>query len=149
MNTKSELTSIIKASITLFVIIISFACSNDDDSPSQPTTMELLTAEKWYSESSTYIMMTECRKHTWIQFLDNGTLIVESYYTNSNDDCVSNPLVTAAWNLVNDTQYTTTYYNETLLYNIISISEDELRISTEEDGETTAFQIYDKNPGNG
>ncbi|MEZ4802822.1 MAG: hypothetical protein R2797_08605 [Gelidibacter sp.] len=148
MNTKRELTNIIKASITLFVILICFACSNDDDSSSEPTTMQLLTADKWYMESSTLIIMTECRKQTWVQFLENEVLVGEGFYTDVNDNCISNPLATATWQLLGNSEFTITSNGETLLYTIISMSEDELTVSAELDGETQIY-VYDKNPGNG
>lgn len=62
-----------------FLSILSFSCSNDDDSSNNtlPTTLNLLTSGTWYFESKSQESYTTCETESTNNFMVDGSTIIE------------------------------------------------------------------------
>ncbi|MEZ4855477.1 MAG: lipocalin family protein [Gelidibacter sp.] len=91
----------------LFVMVSFSSCSSDNDSA--PTKKELL-AHKWYlvqqeylnTTPSTVVVADECEQNTYFNFLDDGSLIAETFGLDMDSNCVSQSLVAATYDLTAD-----------------------------------------------
>lgn len=92
----------------LLLVMVSFSsCSSDNDSA--PTKAELL-AHKWYlvqqeylnTTPSTVVVADECEQNTYFNFLDDGSLIAETFGLDMDSNCVSQSLVAATYDLTAD-----------------------------------------------
>lgn len=127
----------------LSLLLLTFSCSNDDDtSASQQTNQQLLTSGKWYQESKTPTDFTVCEKNGSVQFMTNGNIIVESY-DDSSGTCESLGAITANYTLTNNVNIAITLGTETINAVINSISTNALNI-TNDDGE---ILVFDKTQG--
>jgi hypothetical protein len=90
MKTTLKITNYLLSILFLFT----FSCSSDDDNTPEPTVSELL-ANKWFTEKredtsttpSTIEILDVCEQQTYYNFLNDGTLIVKSYYLEADDVC--------------------------------------------------------------
>jgi hypothetical protein len=124
-----------------------FNCSSDDDSASAPTVAELLTADTWYLESASSIIVDDCTKTTYFQFLDNGNVLSEGFTLNDVDGCITLGVVSGTYELISDTQLATTFNGETNESLIIVQITDEQLILRDESGSESNTLVFDKIQG--
>lgn len=132
--------------ILLVLSIVLFAsCNKDDDGGSnpQPTNLELLTSGKWYFESNPPGVNTACEKKGYVQFMANGSLIINSF-DDASGTCESLGAVNATYTLTNDVNITIVFGSDSQAVVINSISENELKITNSDNGE---INIFDKTEG--
>lgn len=131
--------------LALCLALLNLNCNSDDDdgSSSQPTNMELLTSGKWYFESKTPGSYNDCEKNGYIQFMDNGTLILDVFEEDAGT-CVSLGAVTANYTLTNDVNLTLTLGTDTESAVISAISATSLTVNNTDTGEVI---IFDKTAG--
>ena len=132
----------------LSIVILTFSCNKgDDDSDSQQqqeqTTIELLTSGKWYFESKTPGAYTACEKRGYIQFMENGNLVLNSFDDGSGT-CESLGEITATYILTNNRSLTLIFEPDNQSAVIDSISEDEFKITNSNNGEKI---VFDKTEG--
>ena len=123
------------------LVLLTYGCNkSDDDSGSsiQPTTKELLTSGKWYFESKTPGAYTTCEKSGYIQFMVNGNLFLVSFDDGSGT-CESLDEVTATYTLTNNVNLNFVFGSDTQSAVIDSISEDELTVTSNDNGEEIVF----------
>ena len=128
----------------LFIILTLFGCSSDDDNGSMnnnPTTIELLTSGRWYNESVSPGSYDNCEKMGYIQFSENGDFTIESFELDAGN-CESLGINTANFTLTNNTNITISFEGDTITAVIVSITENSLTITTDE--ETI---VFDKTEG--
>ena len=140
--------SITKRLLLIIFLLLSVTfltnCSKDDPPPA-PTVEEMLTADTWYQESQSNVAFNDCQKHSSYRFLASGNFIVEVFYENSDEYCVS---ISGAghWELTSDTDiHITSNSGASYIFAIVNISEEELVVLTDDD----LTGIFDKNPGEG
>lgn len=136
----------IKTIFTILAFTTLFSCSSDDDSH-QPTVAELLTSGKWYFESMTIAPLNNCGKNTFIQFFENGNAYTETYSLDGAGECVLSQVNSGTYELISDTQLSTTTAGETnSSLVIVQISETQL-ILRDESGSTHNTITLDKTQG--
>ncbi len=124
--------------------VLTFSCNKDDDSSETPqtTNLELLTSGKWYQESRTPGTYSTCEKSTYLLFISDGTLKLESFDENSGN-CQSNGVLSGTYTLTNNTALKLIFGEDSINAIINSISENELTIKTDQN-ETL---VFDKTEG--
>lgn len=137
----------IKSIFTLLAFSTLLSCSKDDNDSRQPTVAELLTSGRWYFESMTSVTLDNCGKNTSIQFFDNGNVYTETYSLNGASECVLSQVNSGTYELLSDTQLSTTNGSETnSSLVIVQISETQL-IIRDESGSTHNTITFDKTQG--
>lgn len=127
--------------------LISFNCSSDNDNASAPTVAELLTADTWYLESASLTIIDDCTKNSSFQFLNNGNVLSEGFGLNDEDECISLGVVSGTYEIISDTQMSTTFNEETnSSLVIVEISQSQL-ILRDESGSESNTLIFDKIQG--
>ncbi|MDC6363628.1 MULTISPECIES: lipocalin family protein [Flavobacteriaceae] len=119
-------------------------CGNDDDPGPLPQfeVQELLTSGRWYLESiESHEELNSCRKQTYYEFIDEGTLIVKAYL-NSGDECALITNKIASYTLLDNNSIEVTGALE-LMITVLSISEQELTFQIE----GAQAQTFDKTEG--
>lgn len=135
----------IKSIFTLLAFTTLISCSSDDSR--QPTVAELLTSGRWYFESMTAVTLNNCEKNTSIQFYENGNIYTETYSLNGANECVLSQVNSGTYELLSDTQLSTTNGSETnSSLVIVQISETQL-ILRDESGSTHNTITLDKTQG--
>jgi hypothetical protein len=125
------------------LVLLTFNCSSDDDSTSNPATVQaLLTSGKWYQESKTPGSYTDCEKLSYVQFLSDGTFNLESF-EDDEGDCSSIVLITATYTLANNMTIIIDFEGDLISVEIVSISENLLTLTSSEN-ETL---VFDKTAG--
>ena len=122
----------------LFMSLAILGCSSDDDGNNQQSTEDLLTSGKWYFESITPGSYTDCEKKGYIQFMSNGTAIINSF-EDFDGPCESLGAITVSYTLTNNVNLTLTFAGETQNAVIEAISSNSLRVSNPDDGEIIEF----------
>ena len=138
MNTQKFL---LVLSMSLLVI----TCDSDDDNGDQqqlPTEV-LLVSGKWYFESRTPGSYTDCEKTGYVQFMENGTFMLENFEDDA-DTCMSNGVFTGSYTLTNGVNLTLIAGTESQSAVINSITQTELKITNASDGEQI---VFDKSEG--
>ena len=126
------------------LVLFTFSCNKSDDDSSDSvelTTEELLNSGKWYQESNGSGSNTACEKKGYVQFMSNGDFVINSYEDNSGS-CESLGTTTATYTLSNNKNIVITFGIETLTATILSISDIELTLETEEE-----TLVFDKTEG--
>ena len=119
-------------------------CDNGDDSGSlsQYDAQELLTSGRWYLESiENHEELNSCRKQTYYEFLNEGTLIVKAYL-NAGNECALITNKIASYTLLDNNSIEVTGALE-LMITVMSISEQELTFQIE----GAQAQTFDKTEG--
>ncbi|WP_299335808.1 lipocalin family protein [uncultured Psychroserpens sp.] len=133
----------IKLSVSI-TLLFAFGCSNNDDGNSndggEQSTLELLVSGRWYQESKTPGSFSTCEKSSYIEF-SNETDIALHFYNDDSGPCESEGVVNANYNLSGNT-LEINVPDGTVTANIVSISEDELIVTAED--ETV---VFDKTEG--
>src|SRR5690606_34156335 len=113
-----------------FVALILFtSCSKDDDgSIIEPTVEELVTSDRWYYESQSNLPLNNCDKQSSLRFFTNGNYLQE-VYDEAEGECEMALSGAGTFELISDETLTMTYNENTLIFNIVSISETELVLS--------------------
>uniref|UniRef100_UPI00404AF116 lipocalin family protein n=1 Tax=Gelidibacter sp. TaxID=2018083 RepID=UPI00404AF116 len=133
--------------IALAILTLFNSCSKDDDSSSEPNVEDLLLSGKWYFESRTNLILDICDKQSNWRFLPNGNYILE-YYHNADDGCEIYDSTEGIFELLSNETFSVTYEENTLVYDIVAISETELIVTATSGGMLITI-VLDKNPGNG
>ncbi|KJD36631.1 hypothetical protein PW52_03010 [Tamlana sedimentorum] len=86
--------------LTVLLLMISFsACSSDDSNEKEPTVSELLE-NKWFllettdtsTDPETIEVANSCSVNSYYNFLNDGTLLVQLYNLDADENCVSSSL---------------------------------------------------------
>ena len=134
----------IKTIGVLGLLMLSFACSNNDDSNDSsetPSTEKLLISGKWYLESKTPIDFSACEKNGSFQFNDDGSVQQENFEENSGT-CEAADLIRATYTL-SDSSLVITFGSEIISVTINNITASELTL-TDSNGDTF---VLDKTQG--
>lgn len=138
-----------KLLIAIILGLFTFAsCSKDDDNNDdqqqhQQTTQQLLTSGKWYFESKSTGTYTACEKKGYIQFMTDGSMIINSFDDGSGT-CESLGAASATYTLTNNVNLTLVFGSDTQSAVINSISESELTTTNSDTGE---INVFDKTEG--
>ena len=127
-----------------FLSILSFSCSNDDDSSNNtlPTTLDLLTSGTWYFESKSQAGYTACQKESSIDFMVDGSTIIK-IVEESMDGCEL--VETINTNYILDASTITINFVDDILFGIVTYDASlQTLIITENGG---GFIILDKVQG--
>ena len=133
--------------LAMFAFILVFASCSKDDSPAEdntamdePTNQELLISGKWYVESSTEIGVADgCTGQSYFHFLDNDSLIIETYEQVGIEDCVSDGVELFNYQLLGNVLDVAEAENTFIT--IEHISETQLIIKAVEPGQTEIFNL--------
>lgn len=116
----------------LFVALLTFNCSSDDDGPApEPTTHQLLMSGKWFFSSVTEQSLDHCQKQTYYDFLDEDTLMAEGFVTGDSDECESSGVEVAKYKLIDeDKNIHISIDDEVVIFSIDFISESKLILTS-------------------
>ncbi|MGC1633735.1 MAG: lipocalin family protein [Gelidibacter sp.] len=123
----------------LFIALVTFNCSSDDDSPApELTTQQLLMSGRWYYNSASNSTVDSCQKNSYYDFTNAGTMIVESFRTNVSDQCTSNNIIVAPYVVSEDNKnIEVTLEGDKMIISIEFISESQLILK--QNGLTAGF----------
>jgi len=119
----------------LCVVTLIYSCSSDDDSSSEPTTLELLTTGKWYTESKTQGSYSACDKNSYFDFKTNGNVSFE-VFDDSSGLCVLSASIMTTYTL--DGVNIDIDLTQDSLIGVIDITSDILTVTTS-DGDSITF----------
>ena len=99
--------------LAMIAMILVFASCSKDDSPAEdnmqmeePTIQEQLISGKWFMQStSSGGSNNACGKQTYLHFIDEDTLLIESFYEDAGMNCLSNGLQSLTYVMTNDTTF--------------------------------------------
>ncbi|KAA5827568.1 hypothetical protein FPF71_01625 [Algibacter amylolyticus] len=111
------------------------ACSSDDSKEDEPTVTELLE-NKWFvagvwdttTDPETYEEANDCTINSHYNFLNDGTLLVQNYFLDTDDVCESNGIVTYIYILSADGTKIIVEFDYGTTTNIIIDSIDNTRL---------------------
>ena len=105
-----NLKSTLRLAVIAFVFV--FASCSKDDSPAEdtsmdePTTQELLMTGKWYMQSTSIGgPLNECERQTYLQFVDEDTLVIQSFSENGAMECESSGIRVQAYLMSGEDQF--------------------------------------------
>jgi len=96
--------------IAMIAIVLVFASCSKDDGPAEddtiveePTNHELLISGKWYIQStSSGGNYGECERQTYLQFIDEDTLIIQAYHLAGGMNCVAETIQSISYQMITD-----------------------------------------------
>ena len=96
--------------LTIIVLVLA-SCSKDgspaeENSMDEPTTQELLMTGKWYMQSTSISgPFNECERQTYLEFVDEDTLVIQSFAENGAMECESSGIRVQAYLMSGEDQF--------------------------------------------
>ena len=116
------------------------SCSKNDDTEAvQLTTQELLVSGKWYISSMGNQQADDCMKETYFHFVNENIVLLEEFGL-EGEFCISGGLNNFNYSL-NDPDIEIMFGNFPVVYRIESISNTELILSVQGEGQGTLLSF--------